>query len=250
MINKKIKQNQGQIAIIVLLASAIILTLGLSSSKKTITDTKVDTDEELLKEAFNTAESGINNYLNTTNTNYDAGNGSNAVVTRTDIGGNNVKSLSSEGLILANASQFFWLVNHNPNGSIGSTHYSGDITLAVDNNFNGSLKVDYFYIDAANAYKVQRLLCNYGSSNIITNPSASCSTLTVAGKRPLLVIITPLGASTKVTVSGANDFPLQGEQLTSVGVTGNGVKTQVKTRNIFQIPSFFTEAITAKNIIQ
>ncbi|MDD2482862.1 MAG: hypothetical protein PHE71_01085 [Candidatus Shapirobacteria bacterium] len=60
---KNNQSNQGQIAIIVLLASAILLTLGMSASRKTVTDTKVDTDEELLKEAFNTAESGINNYL-------------------------------------------------------------------------------------------------------------------------------------------------------------------------------------------
>ena len=42
----KNKQNKGQVAIVVLLASAILLTLGISASKQTVTDTKIETDEE------------------------------------------------------------------------------------------------------------------------------------------------------------------------------------------------------------
>jgi len=255
MINKKInkiKQNQGQIAIIVLLASAILLSLGLSASKKAITDTKVDINEELLKEAFNAAESGINNYINTTNVNYDAGDGNNAVITKKDIGGGESITLSSEGLVLANTNQLFWLVNHEDDGSIGNNYYSGNITLTADNNFNGALKVDYFYIQAGGAYKVSRFGCNYGGSNTVvgfSSDTTNCSNLTLTGSS-LLLIVTPMGSATSLSISGSSPFPIQGEQLTAVGTANNGVKTQIKTRNIYQIPSFFTEAITAKNIIQ
>jgi len=65
-----------------------------------------------------------------------------------------------------------------------------------------------------------------------------------------LVSVTPLGGSAKITISGGSSFPLQGEELTSTGVTNSGVKTQVKTRYIYQIPSFFMEAITASGTIQ
>lgn len=251
--NKKlIKQNKGQIAIIVLLVSAIILTLGLSASKSTVTNTKVDTDEELLKTAFNTAESAINNYLSTGSNNYST-EGSNATVNSTPIG--NTNSIPSEGQVMVNTNQLFWLVNHTDKDNVGTIYYNGgDITLSVDNGFSGALKIDYFYIDKTDsAYKVQRLGCNYNGSSVVNGYDAStvnCSTLTVTDRNPLLIVVTPLGSPTAVTISGNSSFPLQGEELTAASGTNSGVKTQIKTRYIYQIPSFFIDAITAKNIIQ
>lgn len=252
---KNIKQNKGQIAIIVLLVSAVILSLGLSASKKTVVDTKIATDEELLKEAFNTAESGINNYINIGSTAYDAGNGSNATITKTDIGGGSSSSLSSEGLVLANTNQLFWLVNHNDNGGVGATYYTNGgatINLAVDVAFNGALKIDYFYLDNANAYKVSRLICNYNGSNVVNNglAVAQCNSLVTADRRPLLIVVTPLGGNTNLTISGSSPFPIQGQQLTSVGSVNDSIKTQITTKHIYQIPPFFIEAITAQGIIQ
>ena len=62
MINKN---SKGQIALVILVISAIVMTIGLSVSKKTVVETKITTDEEQLKQAFNAAESGIDNYLGT-----------------------------------------------------------------------------------------------------------------------------------------------------------------------------------------
>lgn len=244
MIKKINKNNQGQIAVVVMLVSALLLTLGLSASKKAVTDTRVNTDEELLKQAFNNAESGINNYLN------GGGNLSNATVTKLDIGGS--RSLSSEGVVLANTSQLFWLVNHDDaTGNIGNVYYQGDINVGVDNGYSGALKIDYYYKIGA-VYDVQRLVCNYGGSNVVSNPlpATDCSVISATGKDSLLMVVTPLGLPTKITLSGGDNFPLQGQEITSVGTAGDGVKTQVKTRNIYQIPLFFNEAITAKNRIQ
>lgn len=252
--NKKIKNNKGQVAVIVMLVSAVLLSLGLSVSKRAVIDTNVSTDEELLKEAFNAAESGINNFLNTNQAQYDAGDGSRATVDFLDIGGTS-NNLSSEGLVLAGSNQLFWLVNHNDNSSIGSTYYSNSdptITLNVDSGFSGALKIDYFYIDAGGNYKVSRLGCNYGGGNTVggfSSNTSDCSNLILLGKS-LLLMVTPIGGSTNLTILGSAVFPVQGQQLTAVGITDSGVKTQIKTRNIYQIPIFFTEAITAKNIIQ
>lgn len=249
----KIKNNQGQITIIVLLASAIILTLGLSASKKTVTDTKVDIDQELLKEAFNAAESGINNYMNVGSTSYNAGDGSNATVSLKTIGGG--ANLTSEGLVPANTPQLFWLVNHNSDGSIGTTYYPSntDLKISVDSAFTGALKIDYFYKSGA-VYSVSRSGVNFHATNVTVtgypNTSSKDTTINTGAVSPLLIIVTPLGGSTGLTISGSSAFPLQGEELTSVGTANNNVKTQVKTRNIYQIPSFFTESITARNIIQ
>jgi hypothetical protein len=252
MINKikNTKPNKGQISILVLLASAILLTLGLSASRKTIIDTKVDTDEEFLKEAFNTAESGLNNYLNIGSTVYSDGSGGNATVSKADIGGAN--SLVSEGKVPVGSNQLFWLVNHNVDGTVGSSYYGqASANLDVDSGYNGALKIDYYYIDNAGVYKVSRLGCNYGGSTTVTGylTPDNCSALNLPG-RALLLIVTPIGVPTSLTLSGLSTFPFQGEELTSVGTINNGVKTQIKTRNIYQIPSFFIESITAQNNIQ
>lgn len=247
---KKIKQNKGQIAIIVLLASAIVLTLGLSASKKAVTDTKVDTDEQLLKEAFNAAESGINNYINDGSSNYEAGNGAKANVNSTVIGGGT--SIASEGSVLANNNQLFWLVNHESNGDIGSTYYeSSPLLLTVSDDFTGSLKIDYFYKNGA-VYGVTHIGYNFslpGSvDGYVYSPTKTVSIPSTGDS--LLLVVTPLINKTNVSLSGASNFPDQGEELTAVGTAGDGVKTQIRTRNIYQIPSFFMEAITAGNIIE
>lgn len=253
------KFNRGQIAIIVLLVSAVVLTIGLSSSRKAITDLKVDTNEELLKEAFNTAESGINNYLSSGNKTYTGSNSSGASVSVTTIGGEN--SLSSEGLVQDGSNQLFWLVNHDENDNIETgddDYYSGDTILIKSSKNNVALKIDYFYIDDGGIYQVYRRICKYSgfdASNIsdkadFINDCSSGFTLPTSVGNSLLLSITPIGGATEITIIGSANFPAQGEELTSVGTANNGVNTQIKTRNTYQIPSFLTEAIVARNVIK
>jgi hypothetical protein len=250
----KIKNKSGQVAIIVLLVSAVLLTIGLSSSRKTITDVKVDTDEGLLKDAFNAAESGINNYINNKN-NKEYSNNSNgaaASVKVTNIG--NGTTLFSESLITSGSNQLFWLVNHNDNGGIGGTYYAGaSVGIEVDEDFEGALKIDYFYKNGAN-YGVKRLGCKYSTGGDVFDNGfvgrSNCETYSLTGN-PLLIVITPIGGDTKLTLTGSSNFPIQGEELTSVGTAGNGIKTQIKTRHSYQtLPSFFIESMVAGNIIQ
>ena len=55
-IKSNYKNSAGQVAIIVLLVSAVMLTMGLSMSRKESIDIKIDTNDELLKKAFDAAE--------------------------------------------------------------------------------------------------------------------------------------------------------------------------------------------------
>ncbi len=250
---KKIKKNSGQVAIIVLLVSAIVLTLGLSASRKTVTDLKVDTDEELLKEAFNVAESSINNYIGTGSTIYSIeSGGAGAMVNAVTIG--NGTSLSSDGSIQPGFNQLFWLVSHTNTGGVGITYYAGDITSLTSSSNKAALKIDYFYIeDSSGDYKVDRIACKTGNltdTNLVGFDSL-CSSLSfvVSGRKPLLIVVTPINIDTELVLTGTTDFPAQGEDLTAVGTADNGVKTQVKTKNIYQVPSFLTESVTAKSVI-
>jgi len=246
------KKSGGQIALIVLLASAVLLTLGLSTSKKATVDTRVDTDQELLKQAFNTAESGVDYYLSTGTTSYTTSDGkSQANVTVSNIGGG--ANLVSDGLVLQNNTFLFWLVDHTTTGEIGSSGYSGDnLKIAVDSGFNKALKVDYFYKKVDDTFGVDRFVYNFNGGSVVTGASSVTSgvnevSMTKIGT-PYLIAVTPIGGPTNIALSGSENFPLQGEELTSVG-TAVGVNSQVKVNNRYKVPSFMLDAITANGSV-
>ena len=252
---------KGQISIIVLLASAVILSLGLSASKTTTIETKIDTDEQLLREAFNTAESAINNYLDIGVTKFNSNNIT-ADITRKDIGGNEIITLLSEGKVLSGTNYFFWLVNHDDNGDIGVTYYSGnELELKVDDGYDSILKVDYYYKDEnTDTYGVSRQLYDFGTHTVdeeIKGATTINGSTTInfdlkineATVNPLLLVVTPIAKATTLSLSGTAVFPLQGEEIVSYSTTDSGIKTQIKTRHIFQLPTFFLEAMTARGQI-
>ena len=141
-----LRSSKGQVALVVLLVSALMLTLGLSVSKQTTTEIKIDTDEELLKQAFNAAESGVDYNLSTgENVFYSPDLKSKAEITVANIGETSV--LNSDGMVNSNDSFSFWLVNHDSSENIGTVYYSGvGVTICVDSTFNKAIKVDYFYL--------------------------------------------------------------------------------------------------------
>ena len=55
----KIIRQKGQVALIVLVISALALTLGLSLSDKIRSGVKISKDDELLQKAFDAAESTL-----------------------------------------------------------------------------------------------------------------------------------------------------------------------------------------------
>ena len=66
-------RQKGQIMLIMLLVSAIVMVIGMTISKRTITGIKIDSDTEKQKQAFNAAESGLNYFIQTENTSYTSG---------------------------------------------------------------------------------------------------------------------------------------------------------------------------------
>jgi len=250
-----IKGNRGQVALVVLIVSAVVLTLGLSVSKKTTVETRIDTDEELLKKAFNAAESGIEYYLGSNNTSYqNLDNQEKADVTVSDLKGT---VLNFEKYTLVNQRALFWLVDHDANGAIGTVSYSsGPVDICVASGFAGALKVDYFYKEGIN-YKVDRHGYNIGAQTV-TNftpkslDSDGCFEFTLKSNS-LLVSVMPMFAGTQLSMEGGAEFPSQGEEITSVGRAGDvssvGVNKKVTIVRSFGIPFFMMEAITAGNSV-
>lgn len=155
--NYVFRQASGQVVLMVLLASVLVLTLGLSAARQTTVETSIDTDQELLKRAFNAAESGIDYYLKTGNTQYgtsDSPEGS-SILTKENLGGND-KTLIFNRKIGSEDSEFFWLVNHTDSGNIGTTFYSdSDSTIDIcssDLTTPVNFKIDYFYKEGSYYY--------------------------------------------------------------------------------------------------
>lgn len=235
---QKINKEKGQVVLMVLLASALILTLGLSASKVTTTETKIDTDQELLRKAFNTAESGIDYYLATGTTNFESSSGDAAAeVKLTDLG--NSTTLSFNSVTLPGIKEYFWLVNHEEDGKIGSAYYSDSsptVDICSSNKSIANYKMDYFYL-VGSTYGVSRTVVSTEGDGCIKNLDISAG-----GRKSLLLTMMPidLASSGKLEIRGRAAFPLQGEQISATGKVG-GVNNTVTVLNRYE--PFLTEAV-------
>ena len=230
--------NKGQTALIVLLISTIVLTLGLSIGRRSVTNLKTDVNEETKKKSFAMAESAIDYYLGTKETAYSSG-ADTAKLTINNIGNTNVISYGEATPIGENIN--FWLVGHDPTtDSVDPTNYfmgSGVTICPVD--VGVTVKIDYYYSQSG-TIKVNRSI----DSMTLTN----CKNLSV-GDTPYLVSVMPLSANAKIKIVGSANFPIQGKEIQANGVSGGGKETGAKSivlvNQIFQIPTFLTDGMAA-----
>lgn len=259
-----INRQSGQIALIVLLVSTIMLTVGLAMSKKTVVETSVDTVEEESKQAFNAAESGIDYYLGTGKTDYVApGSTDGSKISVTNLGAG--QSIGTGLTIDQNSAAFFWLVAHAANETIDmTTFYNPSIPvldLCVRDNLP-AVEVGYFY-HRLGQYMVTRRGYNVvGLGPTMPNFSpiaadAGCGSgwnridlagvMTGVGGTGLLVVARPYGNNSPMVLKGSatSDFPNQGVEISSMGYAGE-VKRRVSVWRSYRVPTFLLDAVTAK----
>lgn len=231
----KIKNNlrKGQVAIIVMLVSALLITVGLSLSKKTTVETKIDFNEEALKKAFNAAESGIDYYLATGQQTYSSDDKLSKVnVAIEDIGDGGSGILDFNEFTPANGVQYFWLVNHNADGTLGNNYFGGSLITIIHgwtSNY-GSLEISIFYKNASGVYGVKRYGYNFSSdvnrqvinfdNNYIGNDNVTITNLdTIPNK--ILMTVTPIFQGANISISGnGSPFQVQGIKINSTGSAG------------------------------
>lgn len=250
--------KKGQVAIIVLLVSAVIMTVGLSLSKKATTETKIDTNEELLKKAFNAAESGIDYYLSTGNTAYNAPDS----LSSADIVAKNIEASDSnldfEEYVPAGGSEFYWLVNHLSNGDIGATYYNAATVNVCGRGFTGALEINYFY-KIGTDYGVSRYGYNFGSVNTVdgfTIAGGDCVTINIVNN-PILITITPIFGGGRFYLNGAGTFPIQGVEIDSTGksggvsvaVSGARVNKKIKVARRYKMPAFMLSGVVSETSV-
>jgi hypothetical protein len=247
----KDKTIKGQIALVVLVISVVVMTLGLSMSKIAKVDTKIDSDEEALKKAFNAAESAIDYYQGTGQTSYNPDDRTKALVEVNNLGGG--QELILDAFSPAAKTEYFWLCGHDSDGNIDdSSFYSGSgLDVCVDAGFSGALKIDYFYKEGA-AYQVKRMGINLGGAETVSGFSDqsvdadNCVDVSsLLSGTPLLLSVTPLSSGTNLRLKGNANFPSQGEEIRAVGTVDDAVNQKVRVSKRFYIPEFMLDGITA-----
>ena len=243
---------RGQVAIVVLLISAVMLTLGLSMSKSETVEIKINANDELLKKAFDTAESGINFYLGTGGTNYSSpGNNSVADINVSKIGVGN--SINFDEFVSAGSSESYWLVNHLDNGDMGTTYYAGASVNVCNVGFTGSMEISYFYKNGAN-YNVARSGFNFGSVNKVdgfTDVSGNCVTIGMLNN-PILISVTPIlnGGKFYIEATGGNTFSSQGVDIVSEGKISTQASKKLSIRRRYKLPWFMVSGMMAEGKIR
>lgn len=246
-------QAGGQVVLMVLLASVLVLTLGLSAARQATVETSIDTDQELLKRAFNAAESGIDYYLKTGEKkfgNVDSAEGS-SVLTTENLG--NDKTLSFNRIVGPESGEFFWLVDHIESGDIGTSFFSGldsTIDICVDGTLKTQLKIDYFYKEGN--YKVVRgdgvnpiLTTNGLTPNCINNYNLKYT----AGANSILMVVTPIKDDVKISVKGEVSFPVQGIKIKSTGMVGKVNNLVTIDRPYRLIIPFLLEPVVSESVV-
>jgi len=250
--------RSGQVAIIVLLISALLVSVGLSLSKKSTIETKIDINEEALKKAFNAAESGIDYYLATGGTTYETPDSlSSSKVDVRNIGVGNTINFGE--YVVENGSEFYWLVNHDADGNLGSTYYPAGNVRVCGIGFTGSLEVNQFYFNGSD-FGVKRYGFNFGTSSVnnFTNRSGqNCTSDIDTMGNTVLITVVPIFGGGSFYIQGGSNFPSQGDEITALGTAGgevgvgNAVKINKKlvVSRRYKLPSFLLSGIVAETSV-
>jgi len=243
---------KGQVAIIVLLVSAVMLTMGLSMSKRTTVETKIDINDELLKKAFNAAESGVDFYLGTGGVGYSSPD----KISTADVSINEISvgttRIDFGEYVPKGDTEFFWLVDHDANGNIGTDYYTGASVDICGVGFTGSTTIDYFYKNGVN-FGLRRRLVDFETEAV-----GGCVTVATTNS-PLLLAVTPVVDGGKFYAIGlpGTSFSSQGTDIASIGRAGGveaaagatRVEKRIVIRKRYLVPSFLLTGVVAEGSV-
>jgi len=257
---KKIKKlggnfESGQVALIVILISAITLMLGLSASRRSTIDISIGHDEELSAKAFVAAESGLEYVLSRLavdeiESNYvwpsDGGlssAGTSAEVDLSEIGRGT--SFFTQDVYAPGEVVYFWL--RNPT-DFGQTYPENNIDICWQDNKNPAVVVHLFY-DNAGLYEVTRYAIDGDGGRVLLNefsapagancPADFIGTRVSVPSSPVLMALMPLYVSSRWgVVSTGGDLPAQGYEIKSVGTAAN-VERALLMNYGWPVPPFY-----------
>ncbi len=239
------QSSAGQIALIVLTVMAVALTLGLSMSRRSVTDVSISEKEQESAKAFSAAEAGIEEALRqlkqgeTDVSIVGSDLGVEEVnVNITEVGGN-TEYIYPQDFVRSGESVVVWLREHNDDGTINfdAGYDSNEITVCWAN--EAALEITYFYQDGG-SYDIRRWASDPGDNgnNFDNAAGSACSDLAhsyeISGLpgTPLFLVLKPFYNQTPLGVRG-DEFPSQGYEIYStaeVEPTSEGEKISRRIR--------------------
>lgn len=236
----QIRKQDGQILLVVILATVVALTVGLSAITRTITNTRLSTEEANSQKALSAAEAGIEQLL------ADPGLGVSS------------KDLSNNADFKAEAKEVKDTPFHLNDGNIILKDDGADIWLTDQPDFSGAAwtgQIDLYWTssedgDACNSAAVEVVIieglrddpnmrrvtadpCSAGgvrdnnfdpaniSDVIIPNPNKTYNyNISVPIVDGYIVRVIPLYENTEMAVNADSVLPVQGHVIESVGTSG------------------------------
>ncbi len=244
-------EQAGQILLIVVLATVISLTVGLSAVSRTITNTKVSTEEANSQKALSAAEAGIEKLLSTTNV-AETGTLSNRSTfsANSDPINEDEFALNAGADITQDEGADVWLSDENFSG--GSSRWSGNLRIGwMGGDCGGSEPAIEVTVLSGNRTNptMERYVYDYCATQRANSFDSPGGGITIAGlsyNRSANISVTngyiariiPIYASTKIGARGPG-LPTQGYVISSVGKSDNA-KRQIKVfRGFPSIPIEF-----------
>jgi Tfp pilus assembly protein PilX len=232
--------EKGQVLLVVVLASVISLTVGLAAISRSITNTRVSTEESNSQKALAAAEAGIEEQLNSVTVALAPGktlsNGSKftATVTKSNLDPNFFQ-LNNGNLVLQDVGADVWLSDHtdfeNPVPTTNLTiywatgaadcHNDPAIEIAVISGAKNDPNMARYTVDACGS---RQSLENHfsppsgGAGRAGLNQRYIIPGAITDGR---IVRIIPLYADAKIAVESTANLPAQGYIVSSTGTSGN-----------------------------
>ena len=276
------RNDRGQIILILVLITVVGLTIGLSLVSRTITDIRISSQIEQSSRAFSAAEAGIETALKSNIAVVPTGTvslvGASANYQVQTIGGSTANI--DLPITAVGSNQTVWLIEHDANGAIVESGYSYPVNQQLEICFNNlmnnpAVMISIFYKENT-SYKVAKKAFEsstaHGSNNLIMSDTlgsycngkyqnrviampatdANAAThdfgISPVNTKLLFLRLQPIYDTTAFTLKPAANMPIQGRIITSVGQTQTNVVRKIQVFQGFSIlPSLLDFAFFSEN---
>jgi hypothetical protein len=246
--NKRNKQTEGQVLLLSLMLIATVLTVFLSVSFKSTTETQITKLEEENQKALAAAEAGIEAALKTSGT-VNIGSGLSADLAGFS-GNAQCSTLTSNTFISPRVTKDSQYTFYTSNYPYFNVYWSGSLNIYF------KTETDTPVLEITQIKNDDSIVHNLvdpgnqidGTGKLTTNSHCSplqgisfgyCLTSPLSISDTKLVIVRVLSASTKLGFSGSSAFPVQGKTCTSTANSATSTKKVILFQSYPQIPADF-----------
>jgi len=255
--NKKNRQS-GQVLLLAVMLLATVLTISLTVTLRSTTETQITKLEEENQKALAAAEAAIEKALQSKQ------QGSFAAIGLSDLSGINLSESSVDisnqqgntfitPLLQKDEQYTFYLTSYNPqNKTLGTTSTSQNIHICFGSSSSRpAIEITLIKTNGIKKYAVNpqgNVIINNGSA--ASAPGTDCPDNTFTdrysinsvdiGTNSQLLIVRVINGTTKIGFKANSNFPLQGSTITSTAKSIGGVVKKVKLFQSYpQIPADF-----------